>query len=331
MEDLIEKIKDSGLTGRGGAGFLTGQKWEMVKNATGNKKFVIANGSEGEPGVAKDSFILENYLEEAIGGIKLAIKTIKAKEAYIVLKHELFKKYAAKIREIVKSEKIKIFPKVGGYLSGEESTMLETIEGKKRIEPREKPPYPTENGLWGHPTLINNIETFYSVYLIEKNKYKRERFYTISGETESSGVYFLPEDWPLEKILHKTRNFPQGDFFVQVGGGASGKIFIKEELDQKACGMGAIVIYDQKKTDPKALLKKWLDFYWEENCGKCVPCREGVYRLRELLNQAEVDWELVKEICLVLREASLCPLGKIVAAPIESLIAKVIKNKMLNG
>jgi NADH:ubiquinone oxidoreductase subunit F (NADH-binding) len=116
-----------------------------------------------------------------------------------------------------------------------------------------------------------------------------------------------------------------------VGGGASGKIFIKEELDQKACGMGAIVIYDQKKTDPKALLKKWLDFYWEENCGKCVPCREGVYRLRELLNQAEVDWELVKEICLVLREASLCPLGKIVAAPIESLIAKVIKNKMLNG
>lgn len=325
MANLIEKIKESELTGRGGAGFPTGKKWEAVKNAPESKKYVIANGSEGEPGVAKDSFILENYSEEVIGGIKLAMEEINADEAYIVLKHELFEKYATKLAEIIGGAKIKIFQKVGGYLSGEESTMLEAIEGKKRIEPREKPPYPTENGLWGCPTLINNIETFYSVHLIEKDKYKQERFYTISGETGNPGVYLLPENWPLEKILHKTRNFPQDDFFIQVGGGASGKIFVKEELDQKAYGMGAIVIYDQKKTDPKALMKKWLDFYFQENCGKCVPCREGVFRLRELLNQAEVDWELVKEICLVLREASFCPLGKSVATPMESFLAKIIE------
>lgn len=325
MADLIKKIKDSGLTGRGGAGFPTGQKWEAVKNAPGAKKYIIANGSEGEPGVTKDGFILENYPEEVVGGIKLAMKAINADEAYIVLKYELFEKYAAKLTEMVGGAKIKIFQKVGGYLSGEESTMLEAIEGKKRIEPREKPPYPTENGLWGYPTLINNIETFYAVYLIEIDKYQQERFYTISGETGNPGVYILPENWPLEKILHKTRNFPQNNFFIQAGGGASGKILTEEELDQKAYGMGAIVIYDQKKTDPKKLMKKWLDFYFQENCGKCVPCREGVYRLRELLNKAEVDWELVKEICLALRETSFCPLGKSVAVPMESLITKVIK------
>jgi len=102
-------------------------------------------------------------------------------------------------------------------------------------------------------------------------------------------------------------------------------IMTMEELVNKVTGSGAIVIYDQVKTDPKALMQKWLDFYFRENCGKCVPCREGVYRLRELLNQKEINWELIKEICLVLREASFCPLGKSVAAPLESLIAKMIK------
>jgi NADH:ubiquinone oxidoreductase subunit F (NADH-binding) len=324
MTNLIEKIKDSRLTGRGGAGFPTGKKWQAVKDAPGNKKYVVANGSEGELATGKDGWLLENYPEEIIDGIRLALQTLSAQKAYIYLRHDYFEKYRENLKKIVGDLPIEIFREPGGYLCGEETTLIESIEGR-RLEPRNKPPYPTETGLENCPTLINNLETFYAVSKIAKGEYKKERLYTLSGDISHPGVFELPEDWTMEKILHKTLNFPQEKFFVQSGGGASGTIFTSDELENKISGSGALVVYNQEKTDPKMLMKKWLDFYWKENCGKCVPCREGVYRLRELLNKTEVDWELVKEICLVLREASFCPLGKSVAMPMESLINKIIK------
>jgi NADH:ubiquinone oxidoreductase subunit F (NADH-binding) len=324
MADLIEKIKESGLTGRGGAGFPTGLKWEAVKNASGKKKLVIANGSEGEPGVGKDGWLLENYPEEIIAGIKLALETLPAEKAFIYLNKNYFEKYRESLREIIGELPIEIFREPGGYLCGEETTLIESLENR-RLEPRDKPPYPTEAGLENYPTLVNNLETFYAVAKIAKDEYKQERLYTLSGDILRPGIFELPEKWGVEKILHKTLNWPEKEFFVQVGGGVSGKILTMEELANKVSGSGAIIVYDQAKTDPRALMQKWLDFYFRENCGKCVPCREGVYRLREILKQTEIDWELVKEICLVLREASFCPLGKSVAVPLESLIAKVIK------
>jgi NADH:ubiquinone oxidoreductase subunit F (NADH-binding) len=324
MADLIEKIKDSGLTGRGGAGFPTGKKWEAVKNAPGTKKYIIANGSEGELAVEKDGWLLENYPEEIINGIKLALEYLEAEQAFLYLRQDYFEKYQENLKKIIGDWPMEIFREPGGYLCGEETTLIESMEGK-RLEPREKPPYPTESGLENCPTLVNNLETFYAVAKIAKGEYKQERLYTLSGDIPHPGVFELPEDWPIEKILHKTLNWPPEDFFVQAGGGASGTIFTSDELEGKISGSGALVVYNREKTDLKALMKKWLDFYFQENCGKCVPCREGVYRLRELLNQVAVDWELVKEICLVLREASFCPLGKSVAAPMESFIAKVIK------
>jgi NADH:ubiquinone oxidoreductase subunit F (NADH-binding) len=324
MVNLIEKIKDSGLTGRGGAGFSTGKKWEAVKNAPGAKKFVIANGSEGEPGVEKDSWLLENYPEEIIDGIKLALQTLPAQKAFIYLNKDYFEKYQDNLQKIIGELPIEIFREPGGYLCGEETTLIESLENR-RLEPKEKPPYPTEAGLENCPTLVNNLETFYAVAKIAKGDYKQERLYTISGDISHPGIFELPEDWPIEKILHKTMNWPQEDFFVQAGGGISGTIFTSDELENRISGSGALVIYDREKTDPKTLMQKWLNFYWEENCGKCVPCREGVFRLRELLNQEKVDWELVKEICLVLREASFCYLGKSVAMIMESFVAKMIK------
>ena len=324
MANLIEKIIKSGLTGRGGAGFPTGKKWEAVKNAPGKKKFVIANGSEGELSVEKDGWLLENYPEEIIAGIKLALETLSAQKAFIYLRKDYCEKYRENLQKIIGDLPIEIFREPGGYLCGEETTLIESLENR-RLEPRNKPPYPTEAGLENCPTLVNNLETFYAVSKIAKGEYKQERLYTLSGDIPHSGVFELPENWGVEKILHKTLNWPENDFFVQTGGGASGVIMTMEELENKVTGSGAIVIYDQVKTDPKALMQKWLDFYFRENCGKCVPCREGVYRLRELLNQKEINWELIKEICLVLREASFCPLGKSVAAPLESLIAKMIK------
>ena len=334
MEGIIEKIKASGLRGRGGAGFPTGIKWSAVAEALaderikGNKNakaYVVCNGSEGEPGVSKDDFILENYPEGIIAGIKIAMETIGAKEAFLVLRHDLFEKYADRLKEIIGGDNIALFEKRGGYLSGEESTMLESIESKERLEPRSKPPYPTENGLWGCPTLVNNIETLYSVSLIAKEEYKQERFFSISGDVKKPGVFRFPEYWPMEKVLHKTGNFPEEKFFVQSGGGASGKIFLSDELNQEVSGMGAMVVYDLSKTDPKMLMKKWIDFYYKENCGKCVPCREGVYRIREMLEKDEIDYETMKEVLFNLRESSFCPLGKVVAVPFESFLEKIIK------
>ncbi len=334
MDNIIEKIKKAGLRGRGGAGFPTGEKWSAVASALADKKnageknikaFVVCNGSEGEPNVSKDDYILENYPEEVIEGIKIASETIRAKEAYLVLNHSLFEKYAKDLEKIIGRAKIKIFKKTGGYLCGEESTMLETIEGQERKEPRDKPPYPTEKGLWGCPTLVNNIETLYSVALIAKDEYSQERFYTISGDVKNPGVFRLPEYWTMEKVLHKTGNFPEEKFFVQAGGGASGRIFLDSELGEEACGMGAIVVRLFSKTDPKELMKKWIEFFYAENCGKCVPCREGVYRLREMLSKDEINYADMKDILLNLRESSFCPLGKAVAVPMEGMIEKIIK------
>jgi len=322
MSSIIQKIKDSKLAGRGGAGFPTGDKWEAVKDASGEKKYIIVNASEGEPGAMKDGFILENYPEEIINGIKVALDTFTGSEAYLYLRKDYYDKFKEKLVELTKNLPITLFKEPGGYLCGEESTLIESIEGH-RFEPRMKPPFPTQVGLYGFPTLINNLETFYWISKISKDEYRGGRFYSLSGDVATPGVFEFPEDYSIEKILKETKNFPEKEFFVQVGGGASGIILTDKELDDKAIGAGSVIVYDKEKTDPKKLMKKWIDFYFNENCGKCVPCREGVYRIKELLDKDDVDLEKIKDILFVLRETSFCPLGKGVAMPFESFLEKI--------
>lgn len=322
--NIIEKIKESGLTGRGGAGFPTGQKWESVKNASGDKKYVIVNASEGEPGVMKDGFILENYPEQVIEGVKIALETFANSEAYIYLRKDYYDKFKSKLVELTKDLPITLFKEPGGYLCGEESTLIESIEGN-RFEPRIKPPFPTESGLYGCPTLVNNLETFYYVSKIAKDEYKGDRFYSITGDISNPGVFEFPENYSIDKILQETKNFPEKPFFVQVGGGASGIVKTHKELDEKASGAGLIIVYDKEKTNPDDLMKKWIDFYFNENCGKCVPCREGVYRIKEMLDGGNIDEEKLKDILFALKESSFCPLGKSVTAPFETLMRKIYK------
>lgn len=323
--DIIQKIKDAGLTGRGGAGFPTGDKWEAVKNANGDKKYVIVNASEGEPGVMKDGFILENYPEEMINGIKVALETFPNSEAYIYLRKDYYDKFKANLVELTKNLPITLTREPGGYLCGEESTLIESIEGH-RFEPRMKPPFPTEAGLYGCPTLINNLETFYWVSKISKDEYHGNRFYSLSGDILNPGVFEFSTNWSIEQILKETKNFPEVPFFVQVGGGASGIVRTEEELGEKVGGAGSIIIYDKEKTDPKVLMKKWIDFYFNENCGKCVPCREGVYRIKEMLDADDTDMEKLKDVVFALKETSFCPLGKGVSIPFESFLEKVYKS-----
>jgi len=321
--DIIEKLKEADLRGRGGAGFPTWQKWRMVKDAPGIKKYVVCNVSEGEPAVFKDNFILENHPGAVIDGMNLAMEAVGASKGYIYLRKDYFDKYKNTLLGIIGNKQIEVFREPCGYLGGEETALLETIEGKP-CEPRMKPPFPPQSGLFGCPTLINNLETLFYAEKISKGEYKKTRLYSISGDVLSPGVYELDEGFPIAQVLEVTGNLPKSGYFVQAGGGASGTILLDSELGDPLKGAGSIVVHDVIRTDLRKLGLRWADFFIKENCGKCVPCREGVYRLREIFSQDIVDIAKAKEIVGLLAAASFCPFGKGVANSFGGLINKLM-------
>lgn len=322
--EIIKELEKSGLKGRGGAGFPTWRKWQMVKDALSLdcRKFVVCNVSEGEPAVSKDGYILEKYPETVIDGIVLAMEAVGAGKGYLYLRKDYFDEYKDKMAEIIGKKPIEIIREPGGYLGGEETALLDSIEGK-RCEPRIKPPFPPQAGLFGCPTLVNNLETLYFAAKVAKGEYKNTRFYTISGDTASPGVFERGESLSIREVLEKTGNLSDFEFFAQAGGGASGTILLQNELDVPLSGAGSIAVYDKKKTDPRKLGLEWAEFFIAENCGKCVPCREGVYRLKEIFSQESVDIAKAKEIIDLLRVASFCPFGKGVANSFAGLLEKL--------
>jgi len=177
-QDIITKLKKAELIGRGGAAFPTWQKWEMVESTKAKNKYIICNVAEGEPGVFKDGFILENYPEEVVEGVKIALDSFDNSSAYIYLRKDYYEKFKSKLEELIKNTRIKLFKKPGGYLCGEETTVIAAIEGR-RLEPSIRPPFPPQAGVFGCPTLINNLETFYHIAKVAKGEYKKTRFYTI--------------------------------------------------------------------------------------------------------------------------------------------------------
>lgn len=322
-EDVIAKLKESGLTGRGGARFPTGIKWEVVMKQKADKKYIICNSSEGEPGVFKDLFLWEEHMPEVMDGIKAALETVDHSLAYIYLNKEYYQKFKDKLEDLCKGLPVVVFEKRWGYLGGEETAACEVIEGKRPVV-RKKPPFPGEAGLWGFPTLINNVETFYHVGKIIKGEYKNTKFFCISGDVKNKGVWEFPADKTVRGILEETGNLPDFDFFVQVGGGATGEIWLPLELDRPVAGVSSIIVFNKADTDPYELMQKWADFFMAENCDKCVPCREGVYRIAEMLETRQLDRELLDDLFFAMENTSLCALGRSVAAPFRSLIDKVL-------
>ena len=327
MKDLIiEKLKESGLKGRGGGGFPVGLKWELAKKAKGKTKYVICNASEGEPNVFKDGYILRNHLHEVIDGISLAMKTISAEAGYIYINSSYYKEMKESLESTIGKRNIIIFEKKARYIGGEETAICESIEGK-RTEPRKKPPFLTDYGLFGCPTLMNNVETFYYISKVAEDKYDKKRFYSVNGDVANPGVYEFPENMTIFEVLKKTGNYPAFDFFAQIGGGASGEIMIMEELNRPVTGAGSITIYNKKKTNLFALMERWAEFFHHGNCDKCAPCREGAYRLYEMVKTKKLDYDVLDELFLSLRESSFCALGRGIPLPFISLIEKVIKNE----
>ncbi len=322
-KDIIDKIEESGLVGRSGSGYPTGLKWKSVKNSVSEKKYIICNASEGEPGMFKDAFILENYPEEVISGMKIALEIMDGSSAYIYLNGNYYRKFKKILEDLSEGCPILLIERKGGYISGEETSIMEVIEGRP-AEPRIKPPFPTESGLWGYPTLINNVETFYWISKISKGEYLKKRFVCISGDINNGGVFEFSEDDKIADMLQKTDNFPDFDFFIQAGGGACGKIMLPKELKSSLLGSGSIIVYDRKKTDPYELMKKWIDFFLEDSCNKCVPCREGLYRISEMIKNKMIDNKEIDDIFFTLEKTSFCPLGKIATIPFKTLIQKII-------
>ncbi len=228
VSDIIEKLKSSGLTGRGGACFPTGEKWEMVVTSKDAERYIICNASEGDPHCFKDKFLLENHLADVIAGIEIAIETIKPKNTYIYFAPH-FKHIREQVEEAVKDKGIEIFDKPNdAYAHGEETVAINAIEGKP-LRQRSRPPYPTEIGLFGKPTLINNVETFYWIGKIAKDEYNGKQLISITKEGSDPIVKEIVPGKKVSEIL--ADEGISGDPEVEIGGimGKKGKL---SEVDQ---------------------------------------------------------------------------------------------------
>ncbi len=331
--NIINEIKEAKLIGRGGAGFPTALKWEMVKKAGGRLKYVISNASEGELGLHKDLFILKKYPEMVFKGMVLAMDYLGTKEAYFNFNRKYYLLTKLKIKRFIKKYKklgynFHVYEEHPSYIGGEETALLNAIEGKK-VQPRIKPPYPATHGLFGKPTIINNIETFYNVARVNDGVFKNNRFYSFIENGKHKGVYHFPDDWTLWEVMEKAKKIPKFKFFVQVGGSASGAVLNMSQLKtKKMTGAGSIEIYPATTT-PRQILTKWFKFYAEESCGKCTPCREGTYQLYELIKKrGAIKWKEIMEIVNVMEKTSFCGLGYSIGVPVKSYLKNVLKKKI---
>jgi len=323
MDKIIEKIKKSGLKGRGGAAFPAYLKWQAVSTNLADKKaYIVINCAEGEPNLKKDYFILSYYLEDLFNGINSALKYFKAVKVikvYFFIRLDYYNKFNSKFKKILSQKKYQtlkkkieffIKPDKNDYIAGEETALLNIIEGKK-AQPRLKPPFPPEMGLYGQVTLIHNVETFASIGQIMSGTYKKERIYHLRGKIKNPGLYKLAENLTAYNILKTTNNLPHFRYFSQIGGDACGQIILDKDMDKPACGSGSITVYPLSKKVIDDFLINILRFHSQQSCGQCTPCREGTYRLlEEVINKEELNYS---DLILSLKESSFCAFGSTLA------------------
>lgn len=332
-EEIIGKIVGSGLTGRGGACFSAGKKWQAVLDASrkqGVSSVIICNAYEAEPDVFKDKVLLEENPVLVIEGILIAAKTLGAKAGYVYL-NPYYGKAFEKLRPVLReAEKIfpdfdlKIFLGGGNYICGEETALLESIEGR-RGEPRQKPPFPVERGLFGRPTLINNAETFANIPLIFSGDFKNTKLFCLSGKAaRKAGIFELPAETKIGDLVFNFGGAKREKIgFIQVGG-FGGKIARLEEIGGEIIVSGAAAVSIESKNKKLAdISRERAGFFASESCGKCAPCREGTYQISEILkkrNLSEKDEKRIDDLIFALKEASFCAFGPMAAVPISPLL-----------
>lgn len=319
-EKTLNLIKFSGLSGRGGANFPTGSKWEEALKQ--EKEIVlICNADEGEPGRFKDRFIIESNPELLIEGILIASYVLNSKENFIYLRqeYEMFKKNLDKaIKEYSAKEKIKVIVSEGAYICGEETSIINALEGR-RPEPRKKPPYPTEEGYFKKPTVINNVETLANIPLIfiDEDWSNETRLFCVSGDVNNKGVIETSLNSSLKNIIKKSE--PRGKVKAVFLGASGGCVPYKDLKMNETCegvclGTGDLIVVAEYRSivDICTIIAKFFEY---ESCGKCTPCREGCLRVLEILEKislgkaTKVDLDLLEETAQVIKEASFCGFG----------------------
>ncbi|HZK43976.1 MAG TPA: NADH-quinone oxidoreductase subunit NuoF [Syntrophomonadaceae bacterium] len=356
QKEIIDEVKNSGLRGRGGAGFNAGTKWGFSYPIETDQKYVVCNADEGEPGTYKDRIIMENDPHSVLEGMAICGYAIGATKGFIYCRGE-YPNAAdilqqaidqAKSKNVLGDFDIEIRLGAGAYVCGEETALLESIEGS-RGEPRFKPPYPGVSGLWGKPTVVNNVETLANVpVIIDKGadwfkaigapNYPGTKIFTLSGDVVNKTFFELPTDVTIRDVIYTMGGgIVGGKKFkaVQIGGTSGG--FIPESLlDTQVdfdsmgeigatLGSGAVLVMDED-VNLVDVIERISKFFEHESCGKCTPCREGTKRLHEIMGKVnsgeatEEDLALSEKLGQVMCKVCLCGLGQAAPVPILTTI-----------
>ena len=364
-QQVVASLKDAGLRGMGGAGFPTGQKWELVAGQPAAPKYVICNADESEPGTFKDRQILAEQPHLVLEGLLLGMVAVGAEEGWVFIRHEYGPEQAVLHTELARLRaegllgenvlgsgrrlSVETFTSPGGYILGEETALLECMEGH-RGEPRNKPPFPGVYGLWGQPTLINSVETLADVpVIVERGAqwWKDQgagdsvglKFFAVSGHVARPGVYCVPMGTTVRQLLDTAGGMADGAALAAVQpGGASSNFLGPDQLDValdftplaeagSMLGSGALVVIAEG-TDLLAAATNVLRFFRNESCGKCVPCRVGSTKAHAMLEETltageglgDAHRERLLELEMVIRKTSICGLGQVALGPVVSVL-----------
>ncbi len=344
QNDILAELEASGLRGLGGAGFPVARKWRFLLENSG-PKIVAVNADEGEPGTFKDRYCLETHPHKVIEGALIAAWVIEAETIYIYLRdeyphiREILKNEIAKLEKAGIAGNVKIYLRrgAGAYVCGEETALLESLEGKRGL-PRNRPPFPANEGLFGLPTLINNVESLYFVAEIINNgadwyhQAGRPHFYSVSGRINEPGVKLAPAGISVIQLIDEhAGGMADGHTFAgYLPGGASGGILPASKgdlamdfgtLEEFGCfvGSSAVVILSDKDNIGD-VVRNVTRFFEEESCGQCTPCRAGCEKLSLMIEDGNWDDDLIRELSEAMQDASICGLGQAASNPIISAL-----------
>ncbi|MCW5979268.1 MAG: NADH-quinone oxidoreductase subunit NuoF [Bryobacteraceae bacterium] len=362
--EVIEEIKQSGLRGRGGAGYPTGLKWELVAKQSSQIKYVVCNADEGDPGAFMDRSVLEGDPHRVLEGMALAGYAVGAQQGYIYVRGEYglaIQRLQTAIKQAERADllgnrvlgtgfqfRVDLRIGAGAFVCGEETALIASIEGK-RGQPRQRPPYPPESGLWERPTLINNVETFANIPpIIAKGGEwfasigtagsKGTKVFALAGKIVNTGLIEAPMGASLRTIIFDIGGgIPDGGRFkaAQTGGPSGGCIpeqFLDVPVDYESLakigsimGSGGLIVMDES-SDMVDVARFFMEFCMDESCGKCIPCRVGTVQMHDILARmtrgegTPADLDMLEQLCTLLRETSLCGLGQTAPNPVLSTL-----------
>ena len=325
---IIDELERSGLCGRGGAGFPTARKWRAIKNSGSRERLIVCNVSEGEPGTAKDLFLLLNYPEAVLEGMAICAAATDCKSAFIYVRNgysnaaDSIRSAAERFRPMLRGLAIEVIETPGAYVCGEETALISSLEGR-RGEARLKPPYPVEAGLFGVPTVINNAETFAAAALVldcgaERFLQNESRLFTVTGCGASPAICEMPVTVSPSELFSAAGCTAEPKAFM-LGGGASGRVFPSAFMSvplssQEAVRAGMLagsgsVRFISGCESLRSICIEIIEFYSNESCGKCTPCRFGSRKLLQMLRSGSGAAD-ISELSECIAAGAFCPLGK---------------------